>query len=341
MGHVRFDRAGAHAVSKRSWRHQFAIGCGFLLSALFLWLALRKVDWRDLGAAFASINYFPVLGCVGALSLSIVLRAVRWRVIAQSPASEHRNFLRATNLGLLTNLLFPARAGEVIRVVTLARLLHSSFPRPLASALIDRLVDVFVLIVSASVLFWFLPIATFLDKWFTIFLIVAGIAVVLIILFARNSGWGEALGARLAKRWLRRWSVQPEIFLAELRLEFRRMLGGWLSVKLVVLAALVLCADYGAILTLLLAFGLLLPLEAPLLLWVFLSAGSALPSAPGYVGVYQVATIWALSLFSVSASMSVAIATVLQVATLVVALIIAGPGALSIFKRMLFVRNPT
>lgn len=314
-------------MSKRNWKRKAAISAGFVLSAFFLWLALSQVDVVSLGKAFATINYIPVLLCAGALSLGIILRAVRWRVIAGFPFSEQHNFSRATNLGVLANLIFPGRAGEFIRIITLAKLSHSSLPGPLASALIDRLIDVFVLLASASVLYWFFPISALIDKWLTVFLVMGCTITLLIILYAKSSGIGEALLARLTQRWLQRWPLKPEVFLAELRSEFRRLLSSWLSIELMLLAALILLVDYGAIAALLQAFSLSLPFEAPLLLWVFLAAGSALPSAPGYVGVYQVAAVWALSLFNVSAPTAVAIATVLQITTLAVAFLMAGPGA--------------
>lgn len=313
-------------MSKRTWGQQIAIGGGFLLSAFFLWLALRNVNGKSLSDTFDAIKYIPVLLCAAALSLGIVLRAVRWRVIAGFPARDQHNFSRATNIGVLANLLFPGRAGEIVRVITLTKLTRSSLPCPLASALIDRLIDVFVLLASASVLYWLFPISTLLGKWFTVMLVAGCIVTVLVVLYARSSGIGEALLARLAKRLLRRWPLQPDVFLAELRVEFHRLLSNWLSIKLVALASLILCVDYGAVAALFLAFGLTLPMEAPLLLWVFLAAGSALPSAPGYVGVYQVAAVWSLSFFSVSASTSVAIATTLQVVTLAVALVMVGAG---------------
>jgi len=159
-------------------------------------------------------------------------------------------------------------------------------------------------------------------------------------IYARSAGAGDAFVSRLAGRWLRRWPLNPEAFLAELRTEFGRVFHGWFSVELVILAALILCADYGAVAALLFAFKLTLPLEAPLLLWVFLAAGSALPSAPGYVGVYQVAAVWALAVFSVPASTAVAIATILQISSLAVALLMAGPGAVGAFKRALTGKIP-
>ena len=104
------------------------------------------------------------------------------------------------------------------------------------------------------------------------------------------------------------------------------------SLKLLLLATLILGTDYAAIAVLLHAFNLSLPLAAPLLLWVCLAAGSALPSAPGYVGVYQAASVWALGVFAVSPATAVALVTVLQLSTLLVAIAMAGPGAIEILR---------
>lgn len=313
-------------MSGRKWRQRAVIGMAFLLSAFFLWLALRQVDAQGLKQAFFSIKFVPALLCAMALLAGIVLRAIRWRVIAGFPLVEQRNFSYATNLGVLANLLLPARVGELVRVATLVKLSRSTLPGPLASALIDRLVDVFVLLASALVVYQLSPISAILGKWLTVLLVVGSVIVLLMIMYARSSGIGEVLIAKVTGRALRAWQLQPEVFLAELRAEFRRLLGGWLNLKVVGLALLILCVDYGAIATLLIAFGLSLPPEAPLLLWVCLAAGSALPSAPGYVGIYQVAAIWSLSGFSVLPSVSVAIAATLQVITLAVVLAVAVVG---------------
>lgn len=321
-------------MSSLSWRHQTAIGSGLVLSAFFLWLALLQVDRRSLGNAFAAIEYIPVLLCAVAIALGIVLRAVRWRVIAGFSACDQRKFSRATNLGVLANILFPGRAGEFVRVFTLAKLLPSSLSCPLASALIDRLVDVFVLLGSASVLYWLFPIGELLGKWLTVFFAMGCVTTLLVVLYAKSSGIGETLIARLATRLLKRWQLKPEVFLAELREELHRLLGSWLSLKLIFLVILILCADYAVVAAMLKAFNLTLAFEAPLLLWIFLAAGSALPSAPGYVGVYQVAAVWALSFFAVPAPTAVAVATVLQITLLAVVLFMAGPEAIAVVKRV-------
>lgn len=333
MGHVCTDRPRACIVIGGARRRWAAVGFGVLLSAFFLWLALRQVDATSLRSSIASIRFSAVLMCAIALALGIALRGVRWRVISGSPRSAQRNFTSATNIGVLANLLLPGRAGEVVRVVTLARMAQTTLPGPLASALIDRLVDVTVLLSVASFLYWLLPIGAVLGKWLFALLAVGALTALLVVAYARSSGTGEVLVSRFVTRWLARWQLRPEVFLAELRLEFRRLLGGWLSFEVAILAALVLCADYGALVALLWAFDLKLAIEAPLLLWVFLAAGSALPSAPGYVGTYQIAAVWSLSTYAVPAASAVAVATVLQVATLLVALLMAGPGAWAVLAR--------
>lgn len=319
-----------------SWSKHAVIVSGFVLSVFFLWLAFRQVDGESLRRSFTTIDLLPVLFCGGALAVGILLRSVRWRVIAGYSTQEQRNFSRATNLGVLANLILPGRAGEFIRVIALAKLSQSSLPGPLASALIDRLVDVFVLAFCASALYWMLPISGLIGKWLTVFLIAGSVIAIFVVIFAKGSSIGAGILTRIAKRWIQHFPLKLEVFIAELRNEFRRLLGCWLSLKLVLLAVLILCVDYFTIAALLGAFNLSLPVEVPLLLWVFLAAGSALPSAPGYVGVYQLAAVWALSSYAIPPSTAVAVATVLQIITLAVVVVMAGPGTLTVFKRTLF-----
>ena len=54
------------------------------------------------------------------------------------------------------------------------------------------------------------------------------------------------------------------------------------------------------------SYGLMLPFEVSLLVVVFLAVGVALPSAPGFVGVYHYAVVLALSLFAVEKGDAVA-----------------------------------
>jgi uncharacterized protein (TIRG00374 family) len=328
-------------MSKRKWQARGTFGIGFALSGLFLWLALRQTDFNSLVNAFANINYAPVATSAGVMALGVVLRAVRWRIIAGCPSTNHSYFTRATNLGLLANLIFPGRVGEFLKIVTLAKLSGSTLPGPLASALIDRLVDMFMLIASALVLYLIMPIGVEIEKWF-IRLVVSGVlTIVFLVVFARSSGKWEAIFARIIQRWLERWQLRPEIFLMELRVEFRRIFSGWISLELGLLSLVIFSIDYLTVAVLFLAFDLPITLEAPLVLWVFLAASSVLPSAPSSIGVYQAAAVLALSFYAIPAAEGVALATVKQLTILGVVLLMNAPSMVGLLKQTLVTERST
>jgi hypothetical protein len=130
----------------------------------------------------------------------------------------------------------------------------------------------------------------------------------------------RALGDALA-----RWSIGLGAFLNDFRNEMLTILRTWRVLELLLAVLLVWASDFLAIASALRAFHLGLPVEAPLVLWVFLAAGTMLPSAPAYVGVYQLAAVWALSLYAVSPSIAVALALSFQAITLLTMALLASP----------------
>lgn len=298
---------------------------GLAVSAVFVWITVRSIDADALRRALAGINYWAVLACGFAVAMGMVCRSIRWRVIANGPIAEHSVFSRATNIGVLSNMIFPGRAGEVIRILTLIRVSSYKLPRALASAMIDRFVDVLVLLLSGLLVYLYIPTAAILERWLLALgaILLSGIATVGLVLWQKDMF--RKLGRAWLQRILRRWALKPEVFLSELFRELRMLAHGRLPVNLLGISIVIWSMDYLAVTSILMALHLSLPIEAPLLLWVFLAASSALPSAPGYVGVYQVSAIFALSFYRVDASHAVAVALVLQAATLVVAILMALP----------------
>ena len=317
------------------WKRLSVVVAGIVLSVLFLWLALRQVDVAGLQTAFSSLRYLSIFFCAVFLAAGVMMRSLRWGILAGCSWKEQVHFFRASTLGVFSNLIFPIRAGEVVRVFTLAKLAGSSLSIPMASALLDRFADLFMLLSGAVVVYWLSPMGSILGGWLSSMFMAGGAVIVLVILYAKSSGFGEALVTSFLKRSLRRWPVRADIFVTEFRSDLNHLLKGGISLRLVSIVILIMLSDYAAFTALLHAFRIQISPAAPLVLWVFLAAGSALPSAPGYVGVYQVAAVWALSFFAVPASVAVALATLLQLTILVVSFFMAGPGAWSMCRRAL------
>ncbi|EIC22552.1 lysylphosphatidylglycerol synthase transmembrane domain-containing protein [Thiorhodovibrio frisius] len=294
------------------------------LSALFLWLALRQVEPKLVIRALVDLQLASLVFAGFAIALGILLRGWRWRLLSGSANNTQPEFFRATALGVFANLVIPARLGEIVRVAALYKLSYLSLSEVVASGFVDRLTDILVLVCVASVLFLVMPIPDFVDDWLFGFGLALGLVMTGVALTSRRHVLGRFTVTRVVKFWRIRWPAQPLTFAANVRHRLSVALRRVPSPRVAAVIFLVLIADYCAVALVLRAFRLDLPLSAPLVLWVFFAAGSALPSAPGYVGVYQLAGRWALGLFDVPATIAVALATVFQAVVLLVAAILAG-----------------
>lgn len=307
---------------KHRFRRGVPLAIGALVGAAFLFLALQGISWTSLVAALQSVGLLPLALTGLVLVLGIILRGLRWCLIAKEPANRWHVFARATTLGLLSNQLLPGRLGEFVRVFALVRLLPTSLPRSVSSAVLDRTIDVIVLLVSASWISMSVGKAMIPGRWLMgLAVLIAVLISFILMLQIRNIRQTVAAWSR---RWLRRWAMQPEIFLSVLSEHIQGVTKIRRASVLIVIATAILAADLLTIAGVLLSLQLDLPWSAPVLVWVLLAVGSALPAAPGYIGTYQLAAVLALQVYAVPQHAAVAAAFVLQGATLFVA------GALAI-----------
>ncbi|MBU0877950.1 MAG: flippase-like domain-containing protein [Alphaproteobacteria bacterium] len=313
----------------RAW---FSAALGIGISVFFLWLAVKQVEFNDMLSTLKSANYGYIIISAAALAVGIALRSLRWHIISGTPPESLKHFYHATTAGVLSNMLLPARAGEVVRIFALTRLTGVRLANPIASAVLDRLMDIITILLCAGALFLFLPSYGLLDQWLSMIVLVGTLITAGAFAAAAGLGFVQRLTSRVVERWLSNWKVRPEVFFAELQVESRRVLSSSVSLRLGLVALLILLVDLIAVGSQVMAFHLEVPLLATPLLWTFLVIGSMLPSAPGYIGVYQTAAIWALSFFAVPPSSAVALAIVLQAASYLVAFAMAGPGFWKLLK---------
>ena len=312
-----------------SRRGSLALVLGLAVSGMLFWLAWRQVDPPLFYQALAELTLGPLVLSACFIVIGIGLRSARWRLLGGDSGHTQISYTRATALGVFANFVLPARLGELARVVVLHRLLPTPLAHALASAFIDRLADVLVLITAAMVLYLALPVHELIGGWLTGFVLALGLFGLVVLGTSRRHALGRIVVQRLADQWRSQshLPIQPLVFMGSLRAELSRCARRLVALRVVGLLPLVLVTDYLAVAYVLEAFELALPPSAPLVLWVFLAAGSALPSAPGYVGVYQLASLWALTLYAVPAAVAVALATVFQVVVLTISGLLAGLAA--------------
>lgn len=118
-----------------------------LISALFLFLAFRKIDFTLLGQMAWSINWVWALPLIGLTWVSFYWRAWRWQVLL----SPYRRLPISTLYGPLMvgfafNNILPARAGEFARPLALQKVSGIPFATAISSVVLERVCDMIVLL---------------------------------------------------------------------------------------------------------------------------------------------------------------------------------------------------
>ena len=120
---------------------------GLVLSALFLYLAFRDVDFEKTGKIIISSNIFFLTLAVFICIFQFFIRAWRWRILLR-PVKETRfsGRLLSVLIGFAANCLLPARLGEIVRANSLGQAEKISKSSTFGTIVIERLFDGFALL---------------------------------------------------------------------------------------------------------------------------------------------------------------------------------------------------
>lgn len=113
-----------------------------LLTIGLLWFFLRNADMAQVWAEMRRARPGLLLAAVLVTGLNYALRALRWQyVLAPLGKTHYSNAFRATVIGFAATFLLPARAGEVIRPLILARREGLPATATFATIILERLMD--------------------------------------------------------------------------------------------------------------------------------------------------------------------------------------------------------
>ena len=176
-------------------RNTLKIAFSALLAAVFLWASFRNVEWSNLWQTFATASPWGLVGAAILVIFSCIPRAWRWLLLLE-PVSNRIGLgaaLKAVLIAYAGNNVFP-RAGEVARVISLSRDYPISASATLATVVVERLLDMLVLLLLFAVVLLFArdQIASAFPGLETIGLI----GLILILLILIGLGILSALGER-------------------------------------------------------------------------------------------------------------------------------------------------
>lgn len=300
------------------------IWIGVLVSALFVWLALRGVDPPRIGQALSSADYRFLPPAVVLTFVFIWLRSLRWKVLMRGLKVVHTGSLfRATTIGFMTNYVAPARLGELVRAYLVGTMEGVSRSATFATVVVERLLDIL------SILFVFLGVVLFvqfpegdvrlkgtLTVAAAISLIIASVGVMGLWTVRRRTEWLVAVMERVLGK------ISPRLGsrLCRLVVSFAQGIApiqrGRDLLEIGFYTALLWIVTAVGIKLVAEAFHLGLPWEAAWVILVALAFGVSIPSAPGFVGTYHYAVILCSVIYGVPRSEALSYALVLHAANI-------------------------
>jgi glycosyltransferase 2 family protein len=293
---------------------------GIAISAFFLFLLFRKIDFDKLAAAFREMDYRYLLPALALTFLSYYLRAVRWKFLLL-PIKRTRlsNLFPSTLIGYMANNLLPARLGEFVRAYSLGQKEGIGTSAVFASLVVDRLCDGFtvLLVLLVSLFTMRLPAGKehiqhgLVTGGYLTFALYLGVLAFLALLRNRTE-WTVRLITRLTAPLSARLSVQIvthlRAFISGIRIPTRPV-----EVAAILLSSLLIWASAIWPIDLVLrSMGVVLPVSANLFIMVCLVFAVMIPAAPGYVGTYHIACVTALSAFNIMGEKALSIALVIH-----------------------------
>jgi len=283
------------------------------LAVVLLYYSLRGIDWGQVWLTLKTtqLSYLGLMLIAGTGTL--VLRALRWRVLLQSGGRVHvATAFWATCAGYFGNNYLPARAGEVVRSVMVDAEAGLGRTFVLTTALSERIVDAITLVFVSSIVLLTLPTR---PGWY-------GPAAKPFAIVGLCGALGIAILPRLERFWkflLARMPVPEGLrarllhILEQILFGLRAFHDGRRLLLFMSLTAVIWLGDAIGFMFGGLSVGISLKLPMAFLLITGLGLGSALPSTPGYVGIFQFVAVEVLTPFGFPRAAVIAYMVLVQV----------------------------
>ncbi|MBI3537713.1 MAG: flippase-like domain-containing protein [Chloroflexi bacterium] len=289
---------------------------GYLLSLavtiIFLAIALAPVDFEKLARAFAAADYRYAFFAAGATLTAYIFRAARWRqLLAPTQKISVARLFPVLIVGFALNNLLPGRPGEFVRAHVLGKRENISRMLGFGTVVLERVVDGLTLL--AFLLFAFVAFSPLhlnlpeLAKAIgSIALFIFALALAGIIFLLKREQLALRLFHRLTQFLPRRFVARVEQMIGSFMLGMHSLHSAREVAMIALLSLAVWVCEFISYFAMLTAFHTLAafslrPVVAAMTM-VLINLGIMIPAAPGGLGPYEAAGIFALSAFTVNAN---------------------------------------
>lgn len=274
---------------------------GLVISAVALYLSVNKVDFRLLWSSFQRTNYLFLIPAIALQALCFLFKGAGWRFLLL-PAKRGIRLSSTVSvlvIGLMVNNLFPAKLGELARAYLIGE--KEKLPKSLclSTIMVEHLLDILVLMIFLILLMPMVSLPPWLKtSGMTMGCLAAGMIVFLLIVLRKEEKFLSWVSPRL-RYFPQRFRVKFGDVLKNF-LQGMRVVNGKYIIYAFVSLLIMWCTIFVVSYLVMSAFGLFLPVYAPIMVIIFMAFGKVIPSSPGGVGTLHYVIIVVLMSFGVS-----------------------------------------
>jgi len=321
------DSTGPRPVlyARRRMRRLALTLLGPVISVAAVVLAVRSVDLSDVAFKIANAQLPLLIPAVLLIAVGITLRSWRWQRLLPPDAVGgvpiHR-IVPVLLVGYLGNTVLPARLGEAIRAFLLARREGLSSFEILGTALLERIIDLAVLALMAALAAITLGVPAWIVQ-LTVLAGVGGVGLVAALTFVGIGPVVRGLGRLMRHMPLAERGLAPLDRLGQGM--GRRAVSQVLQAS--ALSIPIWLTDTAICLFVAAALGIGIPPGGALLVIAIGALGTSVPSAPAYVGTFELAASAAGRAVGLDPASALSLAVVVHAVSLVP---VAVAGAVSL-----------
>lgn len=296
---------------------------GVAISLLFLYFALRGLQFGDVWETLKGANYLWLIPGVLIYLVGVIARAWRWHYLLRPIKSIPTTTLfPITAIGYMGNNIYPARAGEVLRAIVLKKFEGVAISASLATIVVERVFDGIVML---GFVFLNLPelarltvSSGFVGNIQTLALWGAGAFLGVLVLFLLAGMYPER--TIWFVKWISRYVIPARfrdqvIGLAESFLGGLAALRSPRDVLMIFFTSIVIwLLETGKYWFVMQAFPLEVSFFTLMLMNGIVNLATTIPSAPGYVGTFDAPGIAVLQAYGVDKAIAAGYTLVLHVA---------------------------
>lgn len=283
---------------------KIVFGAGLVIGGVFLWLAIRNVEWGLVAMSLKHANLWLIPPFLASLVVFFWLKAVRWSyLLSPSKHIATSDLVPPMMIGFAGNNIFPARLGELIRVYVLGKDQKMSKSLVLATIILERMFDAISILVLLTLAMSFASVNS------------ADLTAVRLVLFTLVIiSFVVAYGILLAPPWLSNaiaaaLDLLPGGLGRAVTDRFHHLRQGLASLRQKQALVRILLNSIAQWLLMSLcvylslrAFNLGVSPPVAVLVLGLVVAGISLPSAPGFIGTIEYCFVLGLGFFGVTAS---------------------------------------